>query len=174
MAPATEPYHWQQGQGWTRLTPAAGSACFLTKMQGKFEGNSESIRIVPAYASWWLGGSSDEHGVEASAVCVPTGMSTTHEFVRSLSRGFTQMDNKDSSCFLTMVSGDFDGWEDAVSINIGHEYHQLSTTVSSLGGSRKKMVGARCMRGLRYPVQAEHYQLLNYSPHAFLVLTRLC
>lgn len=61
---------WTQGSPTKALGQEANQVCFLTRVTGRFEGRGESVHVYVANGSWYLGGSSGQNEVGASAVCV--------------------------------------------------------------------------------------------------------
>ena len=108
---------WSQGQAARDLGPAEGQACFLSRVQGDFEGNGEMFRVVRRDGRWLLEGSSaQDDDNRAGARCVPA---------RNVSEPFTWNDGDASVnmgsgpsrfCFLTRVQGDFAGLAEHVDI----------------------------------------------------------
>jgi hypothetical protein len=113
----SEESSWEQGQLFdTNLGSSSGRACFFTRISGKFEGASESVEIYEFLGAWYLGGSSSQRDVAASARCVSV-QSVSQEYAWKqgeppLNLGPTL--NRD--CFLTAVAGDFEGRAESVRV----------------------------------------------------------
>lgn len=63
-------YVWTQGSGPVRMTTTAKTICFLMSVRGKFEGGGEHVDVYPANGYWYLGGSSAQKDVRATARCI--------------------------------------------------------------------------------------------------------
>lgn len=62
--------HWTQGETPAYLGPSGDRTCFLTRMTGRFKGGGEVVRTYESGGAWFLGGSSLQAGVAASARCL--------------------------------------------------------------------------------------------------------
>jgi hypothetical protein len=62
---------WSQGNPQTWMMPASDGVCMLTGIGGKFAGAGERVEIVEDSGWWVLRGQSMQHGVQATAQCVP-------------------------------------------------------------------------------------------------------
>lgn len=62
---------WSQGNPQTWMMPASEGVCMLTGIGGKFAGAGERVEIVEDSGFWVLRGHSMQHGVQATAQCVP-------------------------------------------------------------------------------------------------------
>src|SRR5690349_21709700 len=51
-------FQWLAGDGPRRLAATSDHVCILTSVSGKFEGDRESVRVVPRDGFFWLEGSS--------------------------------------------------------------------------------------------------------------------
>jgi len=108
-------FTWSQGQASVPMGSSAELFCFLTKIQGKFEGGGEVVRIFDSGGSWWLGGGSAQAGVSASALCIPTQyfgqtLVVSGEFTWAQGANATFMGSDSNRvCFLTRVTGKFQG-----------------------------------------------------------------
>jgi hypothetical protein len=63
------PYTWWQGQSSKLLKPVATHVCVLSKVSGRFAGGSEGVWVRAYNGYWYLGGRSDEAGVNGEAWC---------------------------------------------------------------------------------------------------------
>lgn len=63
-------YIWNQGDAPQSIGRPGESFCYLTKIQGHFEGNGEAVRIQDAGGSLVLTGSSMQLGVGGAARCI--------------------------------------------------------------------------------------------------------
>jgi hypothetical protein len=107
--PSDGEFSWHQNQPPTPMGGDAGRACFLTRVTGHFEGGGESVHAYTSGGSWYLGGSSLQTDVAASANCI-TVTFRTGEF--SWSQGsppLPMISVTSNSCFLTGMSGRFKG-----------------------------------------------------------------
>jgi hypothetical protein len=67
---ATSPfYYWAQDNDATPMKTTSGWVCGLTRMQGKFKGFGEYIRVTTSAGTSYLGGGSGQTDVSASAMC---------------------------------------------------------------------------------------------------------
>jgi hypothetical protein len=131
---------WNQGDAPVRMGPADSQTCFLTGVTGDFEGGGESVHAYVVADSWYLGGSSLQGGVAAFARCVPVRGSGEYFWSQGeLARPMGG--DADKACFLTYVTGHFEG---------GGEWVNTFTTGGSwyLGGNSLQQgvaAGARCI-----------------------------
>ena len=63
-------YIWGQGQRPVRMAPTSHAVCFLTGVQGQFEGGGEWVRVYASGGYWYLGGGSAQRDVQARAICI--------------------------------------------------------------------------------------------------------
>ena len=137
---STGEYMWSQGSHPVAMGPAASQTCFLTGVTGDFEGGGEYVRTYVVADTWYLGGGSMQAGVAAYARCVP--ISGSGEYVWNQGDLARPMgSDTDKACFLTYVSGHFEG---------GGEWVNTFTTGGSwyLGGNSMQQgvaAGARCV-----------------------------
>jgi hypothetical protein len=68
-SPAT-PYVWDQGDGPTVMMSAEEGMCFLTGMEGDYQGTGENVRIENDTGYFVLNGTSQQNSVKAWAACV--------------------------------------------------------------------------------------------------------
>ncbi len=112
----TEACHWQQGEEPVDLGSAADRACFLTHVQGRFEGGGENVHVTIRDGHWVLEGASQQSGVGASARCVMTDRYGDEMELRA-GPGMQKMRRKnEGACFLTGIQGRLDGPEDAAGV----------------------------------------------------------
>src|SRR5262249_30334083 len=104
-------YEWAQGQSPVNLGPALGAReCFLTRITGRFKGGGESVGTYMWGGAWWLGGSSGQIAVAASAMCITSGHLEFRVFAWSQGSPPTPLGPAaDRACMLTKVQGDFEG-----------------------------------------------------------------
>lgn len=62
---------WSQGNPQTWMMKSNEGVCMLTGIGGKFAGGGEGVEIVEDSGYWVLRGYSLQHGVQATAQCVP-------------------------------------------------------------------------------------------------------
>jgi hypothetical protein len=134
-------FAWSQGQPYTFMGSTDGRICFLTRVQGDFEGSSESVAVIEDSAGvWWLGGKSGQAGVGARARCI-TVNSYSGEYAWAHGQPAVSMGtNKQRACFLTRVSGDFEGAGESAVISSSNGGWWLDGN-SAHGGV---WAGARC------------------------------
>lgn len=113
---------WYQGNLPVTLGSINDRFCFLTAVQGRFEGGGEFVRVYQEAGQWKLGGQSYQHGVGARAACIPLNykgqtLTVSKEWEWYLGNYPTQMgDATNQVCLLTFVSGEFDGGGEQVEI----------------------------------------------------------
>lgn len=125
-ASALQEYNWSQGNSRVPMFNASDGVCFLTAVQGKFEGTGEQVRVYLENNQWFLHGNSTQFGVGGTANCVGWNEIPTNS-VRAISGPYTwtkgQREPKtrmgtyySSFCFLSTVSGKFRGDKEYVQI----------------------------------------------------------
>jgi hypothetical protein len=106
---------WYQGWGPVPMGSTSDRFCFLTEVQGRFAGGGEAVHVYISGGGWWLGGSSFQVGVKASALCIPRNyysqnLNFTNEYFWSQGNYATHMGSDTNRvCFLTYVAGEFEG-----------------------------------------------------------------
>lgn len=109
---------WTKGQGELDLGSSSGRFCFLSRIQGDFDGGGEMVRVFISGGRWKIHGTSGtSHTISATARCkaLDSGKSYTAESAqwdkgeatKNLSSALG-VGNGDS-CFLTKVCGNFNG-----------------------------------------------------------------
>jgi hypothetical protein len=112
----TDAHHWHQGEEPVDLGSAADRACFLTHVQGRFEGGGEQVHVTIQDGRWVLEGASQQSGVGAGARCVLTDRYGDEMELRA-GPGMQKMRRKtEGACFLTGIQGRLDGPEDAAGV----------------------------------------------------------
>lgn len=123
------------------MGPTSDRVCFLTQMSGDFEGGGEVVRTFDDGGSWYLGGYSMQQGVHGSARCtyVSSPSSYTGNFLWTQDQWWpTYMGPADGrACFLTWVSGHFEGGGEVVQAYVsgGSWYlfgHSMQQQVSAM------------------------------------------
>lgn len=104
-------YSWSQGSNPVYMGSTAGyRVCFLTRVTGDFEGGGERVEAYRSGGSWWLGGSSGQAGVAASARCVNSSFPIVGPTPWSKPMDPQIMANADYyACGLTRVTGRLEG-----------------------------------------------------------------
>lgn len=121
---AADVYNWYQGQNPNYMMNLSQGVCFLTSVQGKFEGGGERVRVYQNNNQWVLDGTSDQEGVGGTATCVPWAQLVSVGVVSgpykwSQGQPRTRMDNFGNSfCFLSEVSGKFRGGGEHIEITL--------------------------------------------------------
>lgn len=127
----TTPKTWQQGQASTILTAAAGATCFLTGIQGNFQGNGQllgdAVRTRIVNGNWVLDGvvGPNSSNITASANCVARGPiagnggltewswvsvdQSTGQNTGGMVEMFSAQSSPNKLCALTEVSGRLHG-----------------------------------------------------------------
>lgn len=144
------PITWNQGQGPIPLLSTGSGVCYLSRMSGKFEGGGERIKVENYYSFWQLGGNSNQGGVSGSAYCIYSsnlaGLITPQYNLatdprKKFSSDSTNLGNY-KICFLTEISGKFNGSGEKVSLTKLPSGWSLQAKTAILGGVS---VGARCI-----------------------------
>ena len=112
----SEAHHWQQGEAAVDLGSAEDRACFLTHVQGRFEGSGEWVHVFIQEGRWKLDGGSQQTGVAAGARCLMTGRYGDEMASRAGTPMDTMRRKTQGVCFLTGIQGRFDGPEDAAMV----------------------------------------------------------
>lgn len=158
-------FHWTQGSSPVPMGASSDRMCFLTGVQGKFEGDGESVQVYISRGSWYLGGTSKQHGVAAYANCVPlnwAGRSLSYSEEYSWSQGKPAVSmggHPGRGCFLTRMTGKFMGRGERVSTYVDGNVWWLGGTSrqNSVGASARCLVNATTLgwflwyQGLREP-----------------------
>ena len=144
----TGEFSWSQGQPPVDMGSSTETFCYLTRIQGDFEGGGESVRIAGRNGRWFLEGSSQQSGIGAGARCTPTRFGSrvllfTPESSWRQGQPPTPMvaDNGFTACMLTRVQGKFEGGGERVEIT-------RSNGTWFLGGASRQSgvaAGARCL-----------------------------
>lgn len=139
---------WYQGNLPVTLGSINDRYCFLTGVQGKFEGGGEYVRVYQEAGQWKLGGQSYQHGVGAQAACIPLNykgqtLTVSDEYEWNQTVLSTYMGSAANRvCLLTYVSGEFDGESERVEALIdGSGRWQLAGSGARPGIAAK----ARCV-----------------------------
>lgn len=108
---------WSQGQQPVNLGSASDRFCFLTSIQGKFDGAGEFVRLQISGGQWQLTGGSGQVGVAASARCQLSIAASDITAETNWVQGQAQQNlgsTNNRACFLTGVEGRFRGGGEAV------------------------------------------------------------
>lgn len=142
-------YHWSQGSSPVPMGSASDRVCFLTRVTGRFAGGGEKVQAYVYGGSWYLGGTSHQKGVAATARCVFVASASQYSGEYSWSQGSYPIHMGSGAgrvCFLTMMSGRFKGGgEEIWAYRSGPSWYLD-------GRSRQKGVsaGARCVQATWY------------------------
>lgn len=141
-------FEWKQEVEYpTKMVPTYKTACFLTAIQGKFQGSGEAVKIFPHGGYWWLTGESGQKGVGAKAICISSqeiwDVSNEYEWHQDQGKEHV-VDLESSPCFLTKVSGKFMGGGELVTIDYSSIYSRF--TLGGKSGQKSVQAGARCIR----------------------------
>ena len=141
-------FQWSQGQGHVYMGSYDERFCFLTRVSGNFEGSGESVHVYYSSGNWYLGGTSSQSGVSASATCIPRDY-----WGQYLQIGPEKIWNSpiypidlgsvtNRVCFLTYVSGKFMGAGERVYTYVSNNKWYIS---GNSGGYYDIAGGARCV-----------------------------
>ncbi|NOU52993.1 hypothetical protein HG263_21045 [Pseudoalteromonas sp. JBTF-M23] len=111
-------FHWKQGEQQVSLGSSRDRVCFLSSVQGKFEGWAEEVSVKKVGASYYLGGKSDQDNVAATATCVlnPKGDKYTQFDTWEQGQSYLYMGDRHNVCFLTSMSGKYEGWKESIEV----------------------------------------------------------
>jgi hypothetical protein len=112
----SEAHRWEQGKEATDLGSAEDRACFLTGMQGRFEGGGEWVLVTVRDGRWILDGASQQAGVGATARCVLTDSYSEEKELKAGPGMMDMMRRVHGACFLTGLQGRMAGPEDSAAI----------------------------------------------------------
>lgn len=141
-ASALEEFNWNQSEAPKPMLTSNEGVCFLTAVQGKFQGTGEQVRVYLENNQWFIHGNSAQSGVGGTANCVRWNEIPTNS-VRAItgpydwSRGQpkTRMGAYyQSFCFLSAVSGRFEGDKEYVEITRENDEWKLSGGSDQKGG----------------------------------------
>ena len=138
---AAQVFTWNQGNNPTPMIRERSGACFLTSIQGKFEGDKEKVQLYRENGQWFLYGSSDQFGISAEATCVQwnelvgTTPAVYGPYTLNQNQGtFRYLDGfneSDSICFLGSVSGKFSGNGENVEVTTNPSTREWKLNVDS-------------------------------------------
>ena len=162
---AAQVYTWAQGQSPTPMIKSDEGVCFLTAVQGKFEGSRERVGVYLENSQWFLGGDSAQVDVAGAANCaywdelhspLPDAPFRAIYGPYKWSQGeqttvMSNMDSRYTLCFLSEVSGKFEGGGEHV------EVIDRSGTWQLTGGSKQSGVSAAA-----YCIPTQYYN--TYGP----------
>lgn len=142
---AGQVFEWKQGAPSTPMISARTGVCFLTSIQGKFEGGKERVALSIENGQWFLGGSSDQSGVAGEANCVLWnellvsgnaiyGPYNWNQYEKTTSRKLDGFNEGDGFCFLGSVSGKFRGGGERVEVTLDPSSREWVLNVNSNQG----------------------------------------
>ncbi|MCP3142116.1 hypothetical protein [Pyxidicoccus xibeiensis] len=135
-------YEWTPGQSLpTNMGTASGRVCFLTRVDGDFNGAAHWVRAYVSGGSWFLFGSSSKAYGRARARCI-TVPSYSGEYFWNQGQTYAEHMGKSTNrvCALTYLAGEFSGWNEYVDIFESAGSWYLTGSSSTHGIS----VRARC------------------------------
>lgn len=124
---AAQVFTWNQGNNPTPMIRTRIGVCFLTSVQGKFEGDKEKVELYIENGQWFLSGSSGQFGVSGEANCVQwnelvgADRAVWGPYTLNQDEGFRYLDGfteGDGLCFLGSVSGKFRGGGEQVAVTL--------------------------------------------------------
>jgi hypothetical protein len=142
---------WVESMGNNVEVPMGVSAsthtCFLTEVQGRFEGSGELVHVkLNGANNWVITGTSAQNGLGAMARCLarPASQSTRFEWHKWYTSATKMEPITTHKCFLTRVQGEFDYQPgDSLLVLVGADGYWY------LGGgdtdSSSRMAEARCI-----------------------------
>ena len=102
-------FSWEQGQKPRTMGSATDRVCFLTEAAGDFQGGGEATRARIDKGAWLLDGQSLQTGIRTSAQCVAAPM-YSEEFTWTQGAPAVPLGSSTGqACFLTRVTGKFEG-----------------------------------------------------------------
>ncbi|WNG19766.1 hypothetical protein [Cystobacter fuscus] len=135
-------FDWCQGDAPPRLAEDVGQTCALSRMSGRFGGATDSVSTLTSNGSWYLSGNSSEAGVCASATCA-NGYPRAGDFRWSAGTSPVRMVLQEgNACFLTSISGRFQGANDRIEISVGSDgYYYLGGGTQPGASATARCVG---------------------------------
>nr|WP_246357527.1 M12 family metallopeptidase [Pyxidicoccus fallax] len=134
-------FTWAQGTNSVNMGPIADRFCFLTAMSGAFAGYGEYISVSQSNGNWHLSGGSLQVGVSGGAAC-RSSSKVTSEYSWSQGQLPTNLGSATGRvCFLTHVSGSFDGGAEFVHVYSNNGMWYLGGNSMQTGISAR----ARCV-----------------------------
>ena len=179
---ARQEFTWNQDAGDTDPTPMYGQdqgVCFLTAVQGKFEGDGESLNVYLQNRQWFLGGQSGTFGVGGKATCLawneivgsyPSiyGPYTWHQRQGSSRTFLGNFDEGNGVCFLSGVSGKFAGSGEHVEITF-ESYSRRNWMLGGDSGKRDVSATAYCIpTSYNYTKLTDPYNWNQYKSPVYL------
>lgn len=134
-------HNWRWGDATEDLGPAHQRVCFLSGMEGKFEGSGEYVRTYVANGRWYLGGGSQQPSpadMAASAVCMNTGWLAGPFHWAQGQTAVKMASAVEWACGLSRVTGKFEGAGEKVRTPVlgdGWWYLTGTSQQSGVGGS---------------------------------------
>lgn len=132
---ATGPFTWKQSDpSHTRMVTKAENICVLTKIGGRFQGGGENVQVYDDGEFWYLGGASQQSGVNGEAYCFPrsgfighnTNRQVSSQYVLPITSNCTvqrgDLYARDAFPFLQGMKGNLAG---------GGEYARILQTISA-------------------------------------------
>jgi hypothetical protein len=156
-------YSWEQGQPAVNMGSGADRVCFLTGVHGSFRGGGEAVRVLNANGTWLLTGSSQQSGVGGTAACVSQAPLTqpvfpgrySLEYVWRQGNAPVNMGSTNGRvCFLTGMSGKFEGGGEMIRTRVSNGSWFLDGTSSQAGVA----AWAYCLGGVPYTVEKSYDQ----------------
>jgi Pro-kumamolisin, activation domain/Cellulose binding domain len=129
-------FSWNSNGPAVSMGTAVNRACFLLEVGGKFKGGGEAARVRIEGDQWILDGSSltgTDQPVTAAAGCFDApALSMEYSWFQGLppSRMVTKAGNL---CFLTSMTGDFEGGGESIRVLDDGEFWQLGGTSEQAG-----------------------------------------
>ncbi|AKJ07128.1 Hypothetical protein AA314_08754 [Archangium gephyra] len=169
-------FYWDQ---YRTSATAMGSmydrVCFLSRMTGNFAGGGESIHAFTTGGSWYLGGSSMQEGVGASAQCayVPYGTYSDESYWwqhTSPNYPIYMGSATNRVCFLTGISGGFRGWGEWVHVYVSGGSWYLSGNSQQTGVAAR----ARCVSVNSYSNESYWHQNQKYATYLSPAAGKTC
>ncbi len=164
-------YSWLSPNDATPMGTTSGRACFFTRIRGRFDNGSGAVRIFATGGSWYLYGSGNTRAIARCAL-LPAGASLSSEYEWTADRELPVNMGSTSGrmCFLTYVSGDFDGSADWVRIYpSGSSWFLFGSSSKASGRAR-----ARCISGLSYSGEYAASSSQSYDTHMGATSGRVC
>ncbi len=169
--PSNGVYSWSAPNSATPMGTTSGRFCFFNTLQGRFDTSSDSVHVFAAGGSWYLGGGGDTRAVSRCATRPSDSILSTEYRWTAGQQLATEMETATGRvCFLTGVSGDFDGSSDWVRVYVSGGYWYLQGSLSKQSGGAR----ARCITVPSYSAEYSWSQTQSYDTHMGTTSNRVC
>lgn len=163
-------YSWIAPSMATPMGTTWDRACFLTRVQGRFDLWTDSVRVFATGGSWYLHGGGDTRASSRCALLNGGALSGEYEWVPSQSLPTNMGTASGRVCFLTRVAGDFNGWNYWVRVYVSGGSWFLFGSANKLHGTAR----ARCVTVPTYSVEYSWSQGQSLGTHLGTTSGQVC